>query len=91
VWHLPTHPQRLTGRQWVELFANELNVKPKASVLPLWILSALGLFVPIMKELREMGYQYDRDYFFDSSKFNNRFDFVPTSPAEGVRETARGN
>ncbi len=91
VWHLPTHPQRLTGRQWVELFANELHTKPRVSALPVWLLRVLGLFVPLMNELREMAYQYDRDYFFDSRKFTERFDIEATSPAEGVRETIRGN
>jgi nucleoside-diphosphate-sugar epimerase len=91
VWHLPTHPQRLTGQQWVDLFANELNVKPKASALPVWMMRPLGLFMPLMGELREMVYQYDRDYLFDSRKFTNRFGIEPTDPATGVRETVRGN
>jgi hypothetical protein len=41
--------------------------------------------------LREMVYQYDRDYLFDSRKFTNRFGIEPTDPATGVRETVRGN
>lgn len=91
VWHLPTHTERLTGRQWVDLFAKEMNVKPNASALPLWIVRLIGLFVPIMSEFHEMAYQYDRDYFFDSSKFSNRFGIEPTPIAEGIRETVRGN
>ena len=46
----------------------------------------IGLFVPIMKEMVEMIYQYDRDYVFDSSKFEKRFDFKPTSYPEGIKE-----
>ena len=91
VWHLPTHPQRLTGQQWVDLFAAELNVKPKVSALPTWAMGLLGLFVPIMKEFKEMAYQYDRDYAFDSSKFTKRFGIEATTPEEGIRETVRGN
>ncbi len=91
VWHLPTHSQRLTGRQWVDLFANELNVKAKATALPVWMMRPLGLFIPLMGELREMVYQYDRDYLFDSRKFINRFGIEPTDPVTGVRETVRGN
>jgi hypothetical protein len=33
-----------------------------------------------------MLYQYDRDYFFDSSKFNSHFNFIPTSPGDAIRE-----
>jgi hypothetical protein len=32
-------------------------------------------------------YQYDRDYFFDSSKFEKRFKFIPTTYAEGIKRT----
>ncbi len=39
-----------------------------------------------MKELKEMVYQYDREYVFDSSKFEKGFDFVPTSYKEGIKE-----
>jgi len=53
--------------------------------MPRWLLSIAGMFVPILREFREMTYQYDRDYVFDSSKFEQRFGFVPTKPADAVR------
>lgn len=85
VWHLPTSPEKLTGLQWIELFAKELDVKAKYRVLPMWMMGILGAFIPILKEFKEMAYQYDRDYFFNSSKFNSTFSFKPTSPQEIVR------
>jgi hypothetical protein len=45
----------------------------------------LGLFIPFMREMPEMMYQYDRDYLFDSSKFTKRFAFRTTPYGEGVR------
>lgn len=86
VWHLPSDKTPITGRQWVEIFAEEMHVAPRLRVVPLWLLSILGLFVPIMRELREMAYQYSQDYFFDSSKFEKRFSYTPISPREGVRQ-----
>jgi len=85
VWHLPTDKNTLTGREFVELFAKEMKVKNKVSVLPLFMIKVLGLFIPIMKEMPEMMYQYDRDYFFDSSKFDKRFNFKTTTYQEGVK------
>jgi len=85
VWHLPTSTERLTGRDWIGLFAKEMNVKPGITALPGWMLGLLGLFIPVMKELKEMAYQYDRDYFFNSSKFNTRFGYQPLTPEEGVK------
>ncbi|TAH22144.1 MAG: NAD-dependent epimerase/dehydratase family protein [Cytophagales bacterium] len=87
VWHLPTDSQRLTGKQWIALFAKEMNVAPKSFTLPIWLVGVIGWFVPFMKELKEMLYQYDRDYFFNSEKFEKRFGFKPTSYQEGVRKT----
>ena len=46
----------------------------------------LGFFVPFMKELFEMRYQFDRDYFFDSIKFEKYFKYQPTKYQDGVNE-----
>jgi nucleoside-diphosphate-sugar epimerase len=87
VWHLPTDKNTLTGREMACLFAKELNVKCKISVMPMFMIKALGLLMPLMKEMPEMMYQYDRDYIFDSSKFESRFKFRTTTYQEGVRQT----
>ncbi|PZF72446.1 NAD-dependent epimerase/dehydratase family protein [Taibaiella soli] len=86
VWHLPTDPQRLTGKDWVALFAEEMNVKPKSMVVPKWMVKMLGWFMPIMREMYEMLYQNDRDYFFDSTKFEQRFNIKATPYKEGVKQ-----
>jgi nucleoside-diphosphate-sugar epimerase len=87
VWNLPTDPQKITGEQWIDLFAQEMNTSNKYQVLPAWGMKALGLFVPILKEMYEMRYQYDRDYYFDSSKFNKTFKFQPTDNRTAVKQT----
>lgn len=84
VWHLPTAHSRLTGKDWIGLFAKAMNVEPKFTVVPSWMLNIIGLFVPIMRELKEMNYQNDRDYVFDSTKFEQRFGFTPTQPEDAV-------
>jgi nucleoside-diphosphate-sugar epimerase len=87
IWNLPVDSETLTGRQWVDLFAGMLKKKPALQVFPAWSVRALGLFVPILKEMHEMLYQFDRDYFFDSSKFTKTFGFTPKSNREALRET----
>ena len=86
VWHLPTATNPLTGRELVRAIARELGVKPRVQALPKFMVRSLGLFIPIMKELPEMLYQYDRDYVFDSSKFTKRFEFTPTPYVTGIQE-----
>lgn len=87
IWNLPVDMNSLTGREWVKLFADEMKTSDKVQVLPLWSLRLLGLFVPILKEMAEMMYQFDRPYNFDSSKFIKRFKFSPTTNKEAVRQT----
>lgn len=85
IWHLPTDKNTLTGREFIELFSKEMKVANKIFVMPLWLIRIVGIFVPVLKEMPEMMYQYDRDYFFDSSKFEKRFEFIPTTYSEGVK------
>ncbi len=85
VWHLPTAPNPFTGEEWIKNIAKEMGVEPKFQAAPKLLVRVIGLFVPIMKEMVEMIYQYDRDYVFDSSKFEKRFDFTPTPYLEGIK------
>ncbi len=89
VWHLPTERRNITGREIITMTASEMGAEPKISHLPKFMLLPLGLFIPVMKEMREMIYQYDRDYFFDSSKFTRRFGITATPYEEGVKATCQ--
>jgi nucleoside-diphosphate-sugar epimerase len=86
VWHLPTAANPYTGREIITKTAAALGVKPKFRVAGKGMLRLMGIFSPIMRELSEMAYQYDRDYIFDSSKFERAFNFEPTSYEEGLRQ-----
>jgi nucleoside-diphosphate-sugar epimerase len=91
IWHLPTDKNTITGREFIELFSKEMKVSNKLVVMPMWMVKLAGIFVPVLKEMREFMYQYDRDYFFDSSKFDKRFNFKTTTYQEGVRITVESN
>ncbi len=79
IWHLPTDKNALTGKEIIELAAKEFETAPKYTLLPKWMLKIIGLFNKAIRENNEMIYQYDSDYLFDSSKFEKRFKFKPTS------------
>lgn len=85
LWHVPTTKEKLTTRQWIELIADELNVPPRIQKIPTWMLFVMGLFIPELKEFPEMMYQYETDYIFDSSKFENKFGIRAIPPREGVK------
>jgi nucleoside-diphosphate-sugar epimerase len=87
IWHLPTDKNVLTGNEIIELCTKEFNKPPKYTVLPKFILKSMGLFNKSLKEMKEMLYQYDSDYLFDSTKFEKRFNVKPTSYADGIKDT----
>ena len=91
VWHLPTADNPLTGKEWIDKIANELGIKSKYQAAPKFMIRIMGLFVPVLKEMPEMMYQYDRDYDFNSSKFENRFDFTPTPYDVGIRDIIKSD
>jgi len=89
VWNLPVDMNSLTGREWAKLFAEEMNAPDKLRVVPLWGLRLLGLFVPILREMPEMMYQFDRPYHFDCTKFNSKFEYTAVSNREAARQTIK--
>jgi nucleoside-diphosphate-sugar epimerase len=88
-WHALTSQEKITGEQYVRM-ACELAGQPyKIQQLPKWGVRALGLFIPVLREFVEMMYQYENDYFFDSSKFEKEFGMSATSYKIGIAETLR--
>jgi nucleoside-diphosphate-sugar epimerase len=87
VWHALTSTEPMTGEQYVGL-ACELAGRPYAlQVAPRWMLSLMGLFVPVVRENMEMLYQFEHDYRFDSSKFARLSGFAATSYRDGIAAT----
>ncbi len=87
VWHLPTDKNAMTGREMIGRIADHYGTEPSYSILGKGMVTLAGLFDSRVMESREMLYQYDHEYLFDSTKFQDRF-FNPTSYAEGIPLTA---
>jgi len=86
-WHVPCAPTRTT-RDLLRIAADRLGVKLRISAMPAWMLGASGMFSPILRELVEMRFQWDRPYRVDASRFAGAFWSDPTPFETGVRETA---
>ncbi|MDR3627679.1 MAG: NAD-dependent epimerase/dehydratase family protein [Ignavibacteriaceae bacterium] len=89
IWHLPTASPAITGKEFIELTAKYLNVKPTYTVLTKWMVKAAGLFNKTIKEVSEMLYQNEYEYEFDSSKFEKHFHFTPTPYEKGIESTLK--
>lgn len=89
IWHLPTADNSFTGKEWINEIATAMGKKPKYMVLSKTMVRLVGLFIPVMGEMVEMMYQYDRDYVFNSAKFNQKYNFKPTPYLEGIKEIVK--
>jgi len=87
IWHLPTDGNPLTGEEFISIIAEMLNLKPEYSVITKRMMKLAGLFNFLIKESVEMMYQYEKEYLFDSTKFENKF-FKPTEYRKGIKEIA---
>ena len=86
IWHVP-NASALPVRQVVERIYAFAKTEPRLSPMPGWMLTLLAVFVPIMREIKEMSFLWDRPYVVDHSKFENAFwgDFTPLD--EGLKRT----
>jgi nucleoside-diphosphate-sugar epimerase len=86
-WHLPCDTNRLTTKQFIDLCSTINGTTYKYTILGKGMISFIALFVPMLKEIKELLYQWEQDYIFDCTKFTNRFpDFKTTSLKEGITE-----
>ncbi|MFD8707339.1 NAD-dependent epimerase/dehydratase family protein [Kitasatospora sp. NPDC059648] len=72
-WHVPTAPA-LPVRTMVERLAAEAGTAPvPVRRLSPAVLAVAGLFSPLLRELRETRYQFDRPFVMDSSACEGAF------------------
>jgi nucleoside-diphosphate-sugar epimerase len=92
-WHLPTaqtlNGSAVTGRALTRAACAIARQPDRLQVAPRWLLHAMGWFVPVLRENREMMYQYEHDYRFDSRKFEQKFGLQPTPYGDGLAQTLR--
>ncbi|HZA76407.1 MAG TPA: NAD-dependent epimerase/dehydratase family protein [Acidimicrobiales bacterium] len=87
VWHLPA-AEPLTGRQFLTLAYEAAGLPPKIGVAPRSMIRLVGVFNPLVRELNETLYQFERPFVSDASKFQDAFGpFEPTPHSDAVRRT----
>jgi nucleoside-diphosphate-sugar epimerase len=87
VWHLPA-AEPLTGRQFLMLTYDAAGLPSKAGVASRPMIRLVGVFNPLVRELNETLYQFERPFVSDASKFQGAFGpFEPTPHQEAVRRT----
>lgn len=86
VWHLPALPAEST-RAWIERFCAAAGRPAKLTDLSPLTLKLIGLFVPEVREVPEMLYQWQAPFMLDDGAFRARFGATPTPAAQAVADT----
>ena len=76
----------------MKFFLNQIsrlaNAPKKIQVYPKWLFSVLGIFMPMMGEVKEMLYLFENSVILDDSKVRKLFpDFKETDLDEAILET----
>ena len=83
-WHLPVG-EPITTNGMLALFNEKLGSNFKVSVMPTLLKKILSIFIPIIKEAKEMEYQFEQKYVMSYDKFRKRFpNFKVSSYQDGV-------
>lgn len=90
IWHLPTSAEEMSGEKLARMACEAAGMPHRLSVAPDLALRVMGIFVPVIRENREMMYQFTEDYRFDSSRVERVFGLAATPYREGVAATLAG-
>lgn len=88
-WHVPSNPAVTQAQALTDVLASVGRPPVRVSSLRGGALAAAGLVSPLMREIREIIYQWERPYVMDDSAARARFGITPTPWAEVCRRTAR--
>ncbi|MGW4652612.1 NAD-dependent epimerase/dehydratase family protein, partial [Kitasatospora sp. NPDC004289] len=72
-WHVPTLPARSAREMVHGMAATAGTTAPAVKRLPSAVLGLAGLFSPLLRELKETRYQFDRPFVVDSSAYEAVF------------------
>lgn len=86
-WHTPGNPP-LSQRALIECFCAAAGVPPvSVGRVPGAMLFAAGFFSPMVRELGEVRYQFDRPFVMDSTAATQTFGITPTPLDEALSAT----
>ena len=68
VWHVPNVPT-ITTRQLVSIVEEQINRPIKIRAAGKLMVSFLGLFNPMLREMKEMMYEWEQPYIVEHKKY----------------------
>ncbi|MCW2843447.1 MAG: Nucleoside-diphosphate-sugar epimerase [Nocardioides sp.] len=90
VWHAPTDPARTQAETIADVCRSVGRPPVRVHGVPRAVLSVGGVAVPLLREMRETVYQFERPYVLDSSAITRELGLAPTPWDDVCRATATG-
>ncbi len=85
-WMLPCAPAGTT-QALVARFSRKLGREIRLAAVSRWMVKAIGIFVPLVREVDEMLYQWDEPFVISDRRFRERFQQEPTAVDEAAAAT----
>ena len=87
-WHVPSNPARTQEEAINDVLASVGKPQVLVSAIPGPIFSATSLVVPLVRELKQLSYQWTKPYILDDSAARAHFGMEPTPWDEVCRRSA---
>ena len=86
-WHVPNAPTQST-RAFIDEVERQIGQPIKVRTAGKNMISLLGVFNPLLREFKEMYYEFSEPYIVDDSKYRTAFATADaTLTADGIRAT----
>ncbi|EON77992.1 NAD-dependent epimerase/dehydratase [Lunatimonas lonarensis] len=85
VWHLPTDRRYPSAEDIAAILSGYLSMEATIRRMPPLLMTLLLPFIPILSEIKELSYQLENNYCFDSSKIEKAYGLKPTPIEEGLK------
>lgn len=86
-WHVPTVDAQTVEEMAAAIAAESSVSTPKVKRIPTALVKLAGVFVPLMRELPEMMYQFEKPFVIDATDTTDVFGFEATPLDQQIKAT----
>jgi nucleoside-diphosphate-sugar epimerase len=86
IWHIPG-AEAITGRQFLQMAFEAAGLPPKIGVNTRLMIRFAGLFSPMIREINETLYQFEKPFVVSGEKFAKAFGKIATPHREAIQAT----
>jgi nucleoside-diphosphate-sugar epimerase len=86
IWHVPS-AETLTTRKFLDLVFAEAKQTPKLKIASPLKLNLLGLFCPMLRELKEISYEFEQNFVVNHQKYEQAFGKDVTPHQQALQKT----